>query len=97
MNPMAAKRTYNRRSEQELIAAMEAKIAELRKKIESRTRTDQEVLQEVPKIQRRLRSFAQLAMKNGRSDIANSTMAFMAGLERMKDEDPPPRQRGDGH
>jgi hypothetical protein len=50
----------------------------------------------LPRIQRRLRSFAQLAMKQGRSDIANTTMAFMAGLERMKDDEPPQRQRANG-
>jgi len=85
---MLSKRTYNRRDDSERIAEMEAKIQELRKKIESRTRPDQDVLAEVPKVQRRLRAFAQLAMKNGRPDIANSTMAFMAGLDRMKDDVP---------
>lgn len=85
---MSVKRSYRRRSDNELIEEMEAKIANLRKKIESRTRPDQEVLTEVPKVQRRLRNFAQLAMKHGRADLANSTMAFMAGLERMKDAEP---------
>jgi len=88
MTRMATKRTYNRREDSERIAEMEAKIRELRKKIESRVRPDQDVVAEVPKIQRRLRGFAQLAMKHGRADIANSTMAFMAGLDRMKDDEP---------
>jgi hypothetical protein len=85
---MADKRTYSRRSDTTRIAEMEAKIAELRKKIDQRARPDQDVVNEVPKIQKRLRDFAQLAMENGRHDIANSTMAFMAGLERMKEDRP---------
>jgi len=95
---MAAKRTYHRRSDNELIAEMETKIQELRKKIESRARPDQDVLNELPKLHKRLRAFAQLAMQHGRSDIANSTMAFMAGLDRMKDDEPDnnPRARRNG-
>lgn len=94
---MAAKRNYHRRSDNELIAEMETKIQELRKKIEARARPDQDVLNEVPKLQKKLRSFAQLAMQHGRSDIANSTMAFMAGLDRMKHDEPDnPRARRNG-
>lgn len=85
---MAEKRSYQRRDDSARIAEMEAKIVELRRKIDSRSRADQEVVDEVPKIQKRLRAFAQLAMKNGRHDIANSTMAFMAGLDRMKEDLP---------
>lgn len=94
MTRMAAKRTYQRRDDSERIAEMEARIRDLRKKIESRKRPDQDVLTEVPKVQRRLRSFAQLAMKHGRADIANSTMAFMAGLDRMKDAEPESLRHG---
>jgi hypothetical protein len=94
---MAAKRSYHRRSDNELIAEMESKIQELRKKIEARARPDQDVLNELPKLQKKLRAFAQLAMQHGRSDIANSTMAFMAGLDRMKDDEPDnPRARRNG-
>ena len=34
-------------------------------------------------------------MSHGRHDLANSTMAFMAGLERMKDDQPEPVNRAD--
>jgi len=96
-DPMAAKRNYHRRSDNELISEMENKIQELRKKIEARARPDQDVLNEVPKLQKKLRAFAQLAMQHGRSDIANSTMAFMAGLDRMKNDEPDnPRARRNG-
>lgn len=93
---MAEKRSYRRRNDSDRIAEMEAKIAELRQKIETRDRADQAVVDEVPKIQKRLREFAQLAMSHGRHDIANSTMAFMAGLERMKDDQPEPLRRAGG-
>jgi hypothetical protein len=36
----------------------------------------------VKKVQRTLRKFAQFAVENERTDLANSTTAFMAGLER---------------
>lgn len=93
---MAEKRNYRRRSDEDRIAEMEAKIVELREKIQTRDRADQAVVDEVPKVQKRLREFAQLAMHHGRHDIANSTMAFMAGLERMKEDRPEPARRGEG-
>lgn len=93
---MAEKRNYRRRSDADRIAEMEAKIVALREKIETRDRADQAVVDEVPRIQKRLREFAQLAMSHGRHDVANSTMAFMAGLERMKDDHPEPLRRAGG-
>lgn len=93
---MAEKRSYRKRNDSDRIAEMEAKIVALRQKIETRDRADQAVIDEVPKIQKRLRDFAQLAMSLGRHDIANSTMAFMAGLERMKDDQPEPLRRAGG-
>ncbi len=92
---MAEKRNYRRRSDADRIAEMEAKISELREKSQTRDRADQAVVDELPKVQKRLRDFAQLAMSRGRHDIANSTMAFMAGLERMKDDRPEPHKRPD--
>ena len=80
---MTAKRSYNRRSDEERIAALQAKISNLQHKLESKQRTDLPLVRETPKLQKRLREFAQLANQNGRADIANSTVAFVAGLERM--------------
>lgn len=93
---MAEKRNYRRRTDADRIAEMEARIVELREKIDTRDRVDQAVVDEVPKIQKRLREFAQLAMSLGRHDVANSTMAFMAGLERMKDDHPAPLRHTGG-
>ena len=90
------KRSYHRRNEQELIADLEAKMVELRRRVESKSRPDQVLLKELPKLQKRLRDFAQLALANAREDIANSTLAFMAGLDRMASQvvEEAPRRRG---
>ena len=83
-----AKRSYRRRTEEERIADLQEKLEELQKKVESKTRKDLEVLKEIPKVQRRLKKFAQMAMIHGRHDLANSTMAFIAGLDRARDVEP---------
>jgi len=78
-----AKRNYNRRSDEERIAELQSRIESLQKRLETRQRPDQPVIREIPKVQRRLRRFAQMAVQHGRDDLANSTMAFIAGLDRM--------------
>jgi molecular chaperone GrpE (heat shock protein) len=76
------KRNYRRRTDEERIAELESKLQNLQKKVEAKTRPDLPVLKEIPKLQRRLKAFAQLAVNYGRADLANSTMAFSAGLDR---------------
>ena len=80
------KRKYTRRSDEERIADLESKIALIKSRVEAKKRRDSVVLREVPKIQRSLQKFAQLATDHGREDIANSATAFLAGLERMLDD-----------
>lgn len=80
---VASGRSYNRRSDDQRIAELQIKIEDLRKKLEHRQRPDQAVVREIPKIQKKLRRFAQVSADNGRDDIANSTVAFIAGLDRM--------------
>jgi hypothetical protein len=80
-----------------MISDLEAKIADLRRRLDDKARPDQPLGKEVAKLQKRLRDFAQLAMQSQREDVANSTLAFMAGLERMIGLDPEelvPRRRG---
>lgn len=72
-----------RRSDEERIAALQAKIERLRNKASEASRPDQAVMREAPKLHKRLRDFAQLANDNGRGDVANSIVAFIAGLDRM--------------
>lgn len=92
---MNQKRSYNRRTDEERIAELQAKIEALNSKVQQKERPDAPLLKEIPRVQRRLRSFAQKAMDFGRADLANSVLAFVAGLERAADEDPTaPVRRG---
>ncbi len=91
---MSPKRTLVRRSDEERIADLESKIADLQRKLVEQARVDTPVLREAQKLAKRLRDFAALAQKHGREDAANSTLAFMAGLDRMLQNAPEPRRRG---
>ncbi len=81
-----AKRKYNRRTDDQKIAELESQIAMIKDRVEAKKRRDSPVLKEMPKIQRSLKRFAQLALDHGREDIANSATAFSTGLERYLDE-----------
>jgi len=76
-------RQYRRRSEEERIADLEQRIEELKAKQKAQEKKQDPVLKEIPKIQKRLRKFAQFAMDNNRPDIANSATAFNSSLERI--------------
>jgi hypothetical protein len=76
-------RKYKRRSDQERIAELERRIAEVKAKQVAKEKKDDPVLREIPKLQRQLRKFAQLSADHNRPDISNSILAFTAGLERI--------------
>lgn len=82
-----ASRDNGRRSDQDRIRELEAKIAEIRAREESKKRKDDPLLKDIPKMQRRLRKFAQLAAENDRLDIANSVTAWVSSLDRMVREE----------
>lgn len=91
----SAKRAYHRRSEDQRIADLEAKIHKIKARMEMKQRKDSPVLREVTRVQRVLRRFAQTAQDHGRSDLAMSTQAFAAGLDRLVNTpDEPARRRG---
>jgi uncharacterized protein (UPF0147 family) len=77
------KRSYHRRTEDERIADPEEKIQKLKSRLEVKQRKDSPVLREMSKVQKNLRRFAELALEHGRSDLALSTQAFVAGLDRI--------------
>lgn len=77
------RRRYKRRTDEERIQDLEARIADLKARQTAKEKKANPVVKEIPKIQRRLRKFAQFAMDHNRPDIANSTTAFNAGLERI--------------
>ena len=87
------KRKYHRRSDEERIADLEKRIAELKAKQALRDKKDNPVLREIPKLQRHLRKFAQLAMDHSRPDISNSTWAFTTALERILSSETTPSSR----
>lgn len=77
------RRKYKRRTDSERIADLEAKIVDLKAQQDAKKRKDDPLVREIPKVQRRLRKFAQMAAEVGRLDIANSTTAFISSLDRM--------------
>jgi hypothetical protein len=82
------KRSYRRRSEDELIADYEAKIRQLEQKVEAKVRPDAVVLKDMPKMKRHLGKFSQLCMDNGRADLSNSILAFLATFEMQANQVP---------
>ena len=55
--------------------------------LEEKDRQDSPVLKQIPKLQNRLRKFAQLCVECGRPDVSNTTIAFVAGLDRILNPD----------
>lgn len=83
-----------RRSDEQRIAELQQRISELQARAEAKAAAPESaVLKSIPKLARHLRKFADLAMANGRQDLATSTWAFMAGLERNLGHDEASRRR----
>ena len=78
----STKRKYTRRTEEDRIQELENRIQLMKAKIVERSQKDSPLMRELPKLQVRLRKFADLAMECGRADISNSTVAFSAGIGR---------------
>ncbi|MCE9596034.1 MAG: hypothetical protein K8S98_17735 [Planctomycetes bacterium] len=91
---MNGKRAYNRRSDDQRIADLEAQIESIRTRTEEKARPDGPVLKAVPSVARHLRKFADKCHQFGRADLANSVFAFLAGLERAAESDPIGERRG---
>ena len=84
-----AKRSYNRRSDEELIQDLQDKIQRVEARIAAREREDAPVLKELTKLNRVLSRFAGMAQDHGRGDLSNMTLAFLSGLERAAHEGGP--------
>ncbi len=76
-----AKRSYHRRTDEQIIADLEDKIREIERRKEAKERPDQAVLKDLPKLKRQLGKFSQLCMDNCRGDLSNSILAFLATFE----------------
>jgi len=77
------RRQYHRRTPEDRVAEIEQRIAELKAKQAAREKRESPLVKEIPRLQGRLRRFAQLAMDQQRADVSNSVMAFVASLERI--------------
>lgn len=86
-NQDLTRRTYRKRTDEERIAELEAKIADIKRREEAKKRKDDPVLRDIPKVQRRLRKLAGLAVEYGRLDISNTVQAWISSLDRMVRED----------
>lgn len=85
-----SKRKYTRRTDDQMIAELEAKISSIKGRIVSKARKDSAVLKKWKRVEKTLSDFAQLAMDHDRTDVANSVSAFLAGTKRLVDA--PPKQ-----
>ncbi len=75
------KRDYNRRSDEELLNDLEGQLESLKNKVEQERRPDAPVLKEVKKVKKSLSKFSQVCVDHGRTDLANSVLAFLHTLE----------------
>lgn len=91
------KRSYTRRTPEDRLRELEAKLATAKAKLEADKERDSPINREWQKVSKLLRKFIQTASDAGRTDIALSVQAFAAGIERsirMTPEDQAPRRRG---
>jgi len=82
------KRQYTKRTEEQMIADLEAKIAKIKDRQEAKLRKDSPVLKKWGRVKTTLIKFSQLAMDHDRADVANSVTAFLAGTDRLVNEMP---------
>ncbi|HIG86524.1 MAG TPA: hypothetical protein EYQ25_05740 [Planctomycetes bacterium] len=82
-NSIPTKRSYNRRSDEQIISDYETQIEALKARKEAKERGSDPVAKEFFKFKKKVVSFAQTCMDNDRSDISNSAMAFISMLERQ--------------
>lgn len=97
MTQTMPKRSYSRRTEEQRIQDLEAKLAEIKAKLESKKEQDSPLHREWAKAHRGLVKFIQVATDNARVDLALSAEAFAAGIQRSIRIDPDerePRRRG---
>ena len=87
------KRSYNRRSDDERIADLEAEILRQQTKIQDRERKQREarelspVAKAIPKVRKHLEGLAEVATAHDRQDVANSVHLFLIGLQRVYEEE----------
>lgn len=90
----AAKRSYRRRSDDERLAELQKKLEHAQQRLkerEERKEAEKHVPNpatlKIPAIIKKLREFAAYSHINGRLDYYNSTIAFVAMMDRLYHED----------
>ena len=83
-----AKRSYNRRTDNEIIGELQDRIKKIESRVEERQRKDSPVLKEIPKVKRVLAKFAQTCTDHQRGDLSNTVLAFLATMERQSRQIP---------
>ena len=90
-----SKRSYNRRSDDEIIEDLQKRIHSIEARRQAREREDAPVLKAVPKLKKQLAKFAQVCMDHDRSDLSNTVMAFLSTLEVQAKQTPTPSRSHD--
>ncbi|MDP6386118.1 MAG: hypothetical protein QGI93_07980 [Planctomycetota bacterium] len=75
------KRVYTRRTDEERLSELESQLEKLKSKVQQEQRSDAPVLKEVKKVKTALNKFSQVCVDHGRTDMANSVMAFLHTLD----------------
>ena len=75
------KREYNRRTDEERLSELESQLEKLKGKVQQQQRPDAPVLEEIEKVKKVLNKFSQTCADHGRTDMANSVMAFLHTLD----------------
>lgn len=78
-----AKRSYNRRTDDQIISDYETQIEALKARKAAKDHTSDPIVKEFTKFKRKVVAFAQTCMDNDRQDLSNSTMAYISMLERQ--------------
>jgi hypothetical protein len=82
------KRTYTRRTDEDRIRDLEAKLAQVKAKLEAKETKNSPLQRAFARAQRVLRKFEEVATESGRTDVALSIQAFTAGIERSVNTNP---------
>jgi molecular chaperone GrpE (heat shock protein) len=81
------KRAYRRRSEDEQIAELEAKIREIEERKKRREVKESPLAKDFSRFKKHLTKFSQSCVDHGRNDVANSVLGLMNTIERQILED----------
>ena len=79
----STKRSYKRRSDEQIISDYESQIESLKARKAAKDRNNDPIIKEFAKFKRKVVAFAQTCMDHQRTDLSNSTIAYISMLERQ--------------